>query len=198
MAKKSKKRTHESATEPREAEVVETETRRAEVTSAVSNPAARNVIIIVIVIIGLFFLMNFIFNRSGKTDKTASDETSQNKEGDESKTDESKDMAAAPTSLPDGTTVSETDEAFTYTVGDGESYTTVARRAIASTDGKLTTVERVAAETKLTTDAGAELLDVGQSVELSKDTVRAAIDWAKDLNDEEKAAWQPYADSVAW
>lgn len=198
MAKKSKKRLHESTTEPREAEIVETKVDRPEPVLAMNNSAIRNVIVITVVIIGLFFLMNFVLNRNGKTDKTASDETSKNKDNDESKNNDNKDENVTPATLPDGTTVRETDKAFTYTVGEGESYTTVARRAVASTDSKLTTAERVAAETKLTADANAELLDIGQNVELSKDTVRGAIDWAKNLSDEDKAAWQPYADLVAW
>lgn len=95
-------------------------------------------------------------------------------------------------------TLKETDKAYAYTVGEGDSYTTLARRAVAALDDKLTPAERVAAETKLTNDAQMAELAVGQQVELTKDSVRAAIDWAKKLDDGQKAAWQPYADMIAW
>lgn len=200
MAKKSKKRISNSSVEPQEAEIVETNASRSEAAPAANDQAVKNVVIIIVVLVGIFFLANLIFNRSGKNDKTATDETSQNTDNDKEKSDkkQSESTAITPQSLPDGTIVRETDAGFSYTVGEGESYTTIARRAVAGIDNKLTPAERVAAETKLTTDADAGLLDVGQNVELSKDTIRAAVDWARNLGDEEKAAWQPYADLVAW
>lgn len=96
------------------------------------------------------------------------------------------------------TVATESDEAYNYQAGTGESFTTLARRAIAQADSGLSAAERVAAETKLAQDANAELLETGQDVELAKSDVKAAIDWAKSLSDDAKAAWQPYADQVAW
>lgn len=196
MAKKSKKRVNESVREqkpePVEAEIVHVDTDH-----GVRSSVVRNIVIVILVLVGLYFLMNFISGDDADSDKKTGDETSQVEDGDTTKEDEKK-SDDTPSNLPADTTVKETDKAFSYTVGEGESYTTVARRAVASSDSALTPAERVAAETKITTDANAELLAVGQDVELSKDTVRAAVEWAKGLSAEEKAAWQPYADLVAW
>lgn len=204
MAKKTKKRVSEAAQEPRKSAPAETKVRRAEaeVKTDETSPVIRNVIIVVLLLLGLYLLINFI---SGKKDQDSGDKAGKE---ESSKVEDSKDDAknsgttknekAATGNLPAGTTVSETDKAYTYTVGEGESYTTLARRAVAGIGGSLTPAERVAAETKLTTDAGADWLNVGQSVVLDKATVRAAVDWAKGLSSEEKAAWQPYADLVAW
>lgn len=201
MAKKNKKRLNQSVDEPRESVAPKTEVRRVEADRTTDSSIVRNIVIVVLVLIGLYFLMNLISNRDDKGDdgKTA-DDTSQVEDADKTQDDGKKSEAekTTPGNLPADTTVNETDKAFNYTVGEGESFTTLARRAVASTDSKLTTAERVAAETKLTTDAGAEMLAIGQGVTLSKDTVRAAVDWAKSLSSEEKAAWQPYADLVAW
>lgn len=107
-------------------------------------------------------------------------------------------QAAANRGEVSQTLASETDEEFSYVVGSGESYTGLARQAVTATDDSLTPAERVAAETKLTQDAGADYLAAGQEVSLSKSTVKAAVAWARGLSAEQKAAWQPYADLVAW
>lgn len=197
MAKKSKRRVAAPVSEPREAEVVKTEVRRVEAEQPQTTPVVRNIIIVILVLIGLYFIMNLISSDDTSDDGKAAEETSQTENADQTGKDGAKDEAA-PSNLPADTVVEETDAAFSYTVGEGESYTTVARRAVSAIDSKLTTAERVAAETKLTTDAQAELLAIGQGVTLSKDTVRGAVDWAKSLSSEEKAVWQPYADLVAW
>lgn len=106
--------------------------------------------------------------------------------------------AAAQRGEPSETLATEGEKEFRYVVGSGESYTGLARRAVAASNDKLSPVERVAAETKLTQDAGDQSLAAGQEVTLSKSAVDAAIKWAQNLSADQKAAWQPYADMVAW
>lgn len=96
------------------------------------------------------------------------------------------------------TVASETEKTYVFIAGTGESFSALARRAIASTDSELSTAERIAAETRLTQEAGAENLDVAQQLSLEKSDVAEAIEWAEGLSAEEKAAWQYYADMVAW
>jgi len=74
----------------------------------------------------------------------------------------------------------------------------LARKAIAKADSNLSHAERVAAETKLTQDADASYLEIGQAVTIAKSDVKSAVTWAKALSDEQKAAWQYYADQIAW
>ena len=90
------------------------------------------------------------------------------------------------------------DESYDYKAGEGDSYTSLARRAVSTVNSQLSPVERVAAETRLAQAAGAEMLAVGQKVAFDKATVEAAVKWAQSLSAEEKATWQPYADMVAW
>ena len=96
------------------------------------------------------------------------------------------------------TSLDETTAAYEYVAGTGESYTALARRSVAKLDAKLTLAERVAAETKLSEEAGMPSLEIGQRVSLKKDDISAALKWAKGLTAEEKAAWQYYADQVSW
>lgn len=196
MAKKSKKRLQAPADEPQEAVLVETEAPE----SGNDNTLVRNVIILVLVLIGLYLLFSVVSGQNDQEngDNATDDETSQVESPDEDRRDgEAQEETEAATSQ-NQTVVNETDAAYSYTVGAGESYTTIARQAIASLESDLTSAERVAAETKLATEAASSWLDVGQNVTLEKDTVRVAIDWAKALSDGQKVAWQPYADSVAW
>jgi hypothetical protein len=128
------------------------------------------------------------------------DKTSQVKDADKSADgdDKAAEDKAKNSQDSDGALFSETDTAYNYVVSEGESYTTIARQAVARIGSGLTPAERVAAETKLATDANAEWLNVGQNLTLEKSAVKAAVDYAKGLSAEEKAAWQPYADLVAW
>lgn len=198
MAKKSRRRVSEPVEEPRKSAPAETRVRRAEAdVESGNNSVIRNIIILVLILLGLYLLMNFVFDGDNQEngDKTNEDETSQVEESD---TSDSGNDEATSEAEPSGTSVKETEQEFSFVVGEGESYTTMARRAVAAIDENLTTAERVAAETKLTTDANAQWLNEGQALVLGKSTVQSAIDWAKSLTDEEKSAWQPYADLVAW
>lgn len=96
------------------------------------------------------------------------------------------------------TVASETETDYIYTAGTGESQTTLARLAVAQADSSLTTAERVAAETRLVQATDGEPLDAKDQVQFSKADVQSAVDWAKSLSNDAKAAWQPYADMIAW
>lgn len=202
MAKKSKKRVTKPVQEPREAEIIETEVHDSEADSAGINPAIKNIIILVLVLLGLYLLFSFISNQGNQEgqDTTTESESSQVEESEEvaEGSEEADNGGAASEGRSDDTTVSETDESYIYAIGEGESYTSTARRAVTSIDSGLTPAERVAAETRLATDAGAGWLNAGQNLALMKDEVHAAVGWAKSLSNEQKAAWQPYADLVAW
>lgn len=89
-------------------------------------------------------------------------------------------------------------ETITLTAAPGDSYTTLARQAVAKVDGSLSPAERVAAETKLTQDGGAAELAEGQSVAIIRAHIHDAIAWAKSLAAEEKQTWQSYAEQIAW
>ncbi len=111
-------------------------------------------------------------------------------------------LASAKAEILDGMSTAtfalESDADYTYLAGAGESYTVLARQAIAKTDSELTTAERVAAETCLTQNAGAPLLEIAEEVVIAKADVQAAVDWAKALSSSDKADWQYYADQVDW
>lgn len=210
---KSKRKTTRRAQEAEVVEPVETRTRRVEEEPDDNNRSLiRTAVIVVLVLLGLYLLFNFITNgndeqngdRAAESSETSQSEESEESEGSEepAETDEEAESDTETNGSAEnqstGTTESETETEYSYTVGEGESYTTIARRAITSVDSDLTPAERVAAETRLANGANAEWLNAGQSLTLNKDTVRAAVDWAKGLSDEQKAAWQPYADLVAW
>lgn len=211
MAKSRKTTTRSTRkdTAPRTSAAERTRVRRVEADTADNGSPLKGIIIIILLILGLWLLFSLVSGwREGQngTDESANNNEDARVEDSEGETDEAADENGAdadqqPAAAGDQaveTTVDETDDGYAYTVGTGESYTTMARRAVASVDGNLSPAERVAAETKLTQDAGGEWLNAGQDLSLTKDTVRAAVDWAKGLSDGEKAAWQPYADLVAW
>lgn len=89
---------------------------------------------------------------------------------------------------------------LTYIARAGDSYTGIARAAVArvAATEKLTLspAQKVAAETFLTQAAGAGELAVDQTVALSADEVKKAIAQAQDLSDEELAAWDVFANQV--
>jgi hypothetical protein len=88
----------------------------------------------------------------------------------------------------------------TYTAKAGDSYTKMARKFVQAynnaTDSGLSRAQIVAAETFLTQDAGAPLLEIGQKVTLDGDAVGAAVEKAQALSASEVAAWQVYVPYV--
>ena len=197
---KSKKKTVQREEKVNRSMPSEVRERRDQVDESDNRSFIGKIVIVVLVLIGLYLIVSFIADqRNDNSEKSKDDKTSQVKKDDkETDDDDATDVDSETQDNDNGTRVEETDKQFTFTVGSGESYTTIARQASADTDSKLTHAERVAAETKLVSEAGAEWLNEGQSLALTKDAVKAAIDWAKGLSDADKAAWQPYADLIAW
>lgn len=93
-----------------------------------------------------------------------------------------------------------TPKQYTFTAEAGDSYTTLARRAIqsyAKTQGlKLQKSQIIAAETTLAQDAGSPLLDVGQKVTIKTTLVHSAVTKAQVLSAEQLAAWETYVPYV--
>ncbi len=88
----------------------------------------------------------------------------------------------------------------TYTAHAGDSYTVFARAAVqayAEESGvNVSRAQIVAAETFLTQDAGAPVLEIGQEVTLDKSAVSKAVEKAGALTSSELAAWQVYVPYV--
>lgn len=89
---------------------------------------------------------------------------------------------------------------FGYTAREGDSYSVLARKAVQAyandTKTTLSQAQIVAAETQLTVNAGSPLLEVGQKVDLVKNTVKSAVDAAAKLTAEQQSAWQAYVPYV--
>lgn len=158
----------------------------------------------VVAVLGVWGLTS-LSGSDTNTKKTDSASTSNKKTAD-SATDRAKQLAQktqdAQAKAAKGenvtTSLDETTAAYEYVAGTGESYTALARQAVAKLDAKLTPAERVAAETKLSEEAGMPYLEIGQRVSMKKEAVGAAVKWAKSLTTQEKASWQYYADQVSW
>lgn len=86
------------------------------------------------------------------------------------------------------------------TAAAGDSYTTLARAAIAKASERskttLNAAQKVAAETYLSEAAGFPALEIGQDISLPASAVDAAIAKAAALSAADQAAWQTYADDV--
>ena len=94
----------------------------------------------------------------------------------------------------DEAAVSTTD--FTATAVAGDSYTGMARQAVAKADGGLSAAQKVAAETFLTEVAGFPRLEIGQAVTIKASDVAQAVTRAKALTASELAAWEYWAGMV--
>lgn len=86
--------------------------------------------------------------------------------------------------------------AYSFTAQPGDSYTKIARKSVQiygiNNDVNLSGAEIVAAETFLTAEAGFPELNEGQTVELSEDAVKAAVEKAQALDDAAEARWERY------
>lgn len=105
----------------------------------------------------------------------------------------------ATTPAPDTGNVSKPSEKeFTFTATSGDAYCLFARSAIVdyadSNNIKLTSAQRIAAETFIMSDAGFPRLAIGQTVTFTSETIKNAVDKALALTPAQLALWQPYAD----
>ncbi len=90
----------------------------------------------------------------------------------------------------------------TVQVVAGDSYTTIARSALANAvtarHQTLTPAQKVAAESYVVEAAGYPEVEVGQTITISANTITSAINRATSLTAAQQAVWQPYADTIAW
>lgn len=86
---------------------------------------------------------------------------------------------------------------YAYTAVAGDSYSTLARRAIseyaASSKLELTPSQRIAAETSIIAAAGFPAINVGQVVTYSGVSIKDAVGAAQMLSEAQLLNWQPYA-----
>lgn len=132
-------------------------------------------------------------DRQKDTSATADKVNEQSKQDEQAtKTDQSSTKEAQPADV--------SDERYVYTAQPGDSYTTMARKAIQTygvrTDTKLTHAQIVAAETFLTQAARSPELLVGQKVTFKTDVVKMHIDKARKLDATAVTAWQMYVPCV--
>lgn len=89
---------------------------------------------------------------------------------------------------------------YKYVAQANDNWTKLARKAVQTyglrNEVTLSEAQIVAAETFLTSDAGFPDLNLGQEVELSPDTVKAAVEKAQGLNEAALALWQRYVANV--
>lgn len=93
-------------------------------------------------------------------------------------------------------------KSYSYTTSVGDSYTALARQSVqdyAKANGvELSHAQVIAAETTLTQQAGAPVLDVDQTVTLKNADVKKAVDGAKNLDAASLAAWEAYVPYVVF
>lgn len=88
---------------------------------------------------------------------------------------------------------------YTYTVQDGDSYSTIIRRAISEHGGSsLSSAQKIAAEAKLVEQAGWPEVDSGQSIKVDSVALSQAISSARSMTADEQQMWQSYADDIVW
>ena len=89
---------------------------------------------------------------------------------------------------------------YTFTAQPGDSYTLFARQAIqqSKSGAKLSSAQKVAAETKLAVTANWPAIKLGQTVTIDATDLKQAIDFAINLSPAELSAWQPFADLIVW
>ncbi len=91
-------------------------------------------------------------------------------------------------------------ENYEYTAQPGDSYIQMARKAVQTygieTDSQIGAAGVLFAETNLASAAGWPILNEGQTVQISKESVKEWFDRAGELTDSEKAAWNYYVPYV--
>lgn len=91
-------------------------------------------------------------------------------------------------------------ENYEYVAQPGDSYSQMARKALQTygieTDGQIGAAGILFAETNIAHEAGWPMLNEGQTVTMSKESVKKWFDMAAKLTAEEKANWQYYVPFV--
>jgi hypothetical protein len=91
-------------------------------------------------------------------------------------------------------------KAYNYVAQPGDSYSVLARKATQTygieTKTNLSEAQIIYIETNLTQDAGSPLLNQGQKVTIKESSVKAWVEKAQKLGDNEEAAWNYYVQFV--
>lgn len=89
---------------------------------------------------------------------------------------------------------------YTYKAQTGDSYTKISRKAVQTyginNDTNLSQAQIVAAETFLTNEAGSPALHAGESVSISEEAVKNAVEKAKNLDEAQQSRWERYVPFV--
>lgn len=90
--------------------------------------------------------------------------------------------------------------AYEYVAQAGDSYSKIARKAVQTygivNDVSLSEAQIIYAETVLTRNAGAPLLNVGQTISMDEADVREVVESANELDEATKSLWAQYAVGV--
>lgn len=138
---------------------------------------------------------------SQESEEKSNGESTDNKEGDKVKEESRTDEAPKETEADTEAEAESTDQSsYNYTAQPGDSYSVLARKAVQTyglvNDVRLSLAEILAAEAKLTLDANQPYLNEGQAVAINQADVKAAMDHAQGLSDEEEAVWATYVPYV--
>ena len=97
-------------------------------------------------------------------------------------------------------TQEQNNEVYTYTAQPGDSYSLIARKAIQTygiiNNVQLSEAQIIFVETNLTQKAGSPELNKGQKVEVSVNYIKEWSDKAGQLTQEQKDAWNVYAQNA--
>ena len=89
---------------------------------------------------------------------------------------------------------------YSYTAQSGDSYTTIARKAVQTygirNNVNLSEAQIIYAETMLTQNAQAPLLELGENVTFNEESLRNTVDRAQDLTNDEESNWDYYVQFV--
>lgn len=134
------------------------------------------------------WIVGFILAMTFLTLQAAADDGDHNNSGD------------AMTSEKAKTDNKSNNDSYIYKAQKGDSYSQIARKAVQSygieNKVNITQAGIVFAETQITKDAKAELLEVGQEVKISKSDVKKQIEAAKKLTKAQQKSWGYYVQFV--
>lgn len=148
---------------------------------------------LVVVMIGVLLLViGFAFSRTD-TEVAENQEVAVAQETTEETAEETVEDNVEPADTAEA-------ENYTYIAQPGDSYTKMVRKAVQTygiVNGvDLSSAEIVYAETTLTREAGAPMLEVGQEVVIEQSAVQQVVDKAGQLSEEAEALWATYVPHV--
>ncbi|MDZ7786477.1 MAG: hypothetical protein U5L95_05145 [Candidatus Saccharibacteria bacterium] len=94
----------------------------------------------------------------------------------------------------------QSDGQYSYVAQNGDSYTEIARKAVQTyginNNVELSEAQIVYAETTLTQEANAPLLNLGEQVSFNEDTLQSTVESATELSEDAEQNWQYYVQFV--